>query len=230
MIQRVGGPPRSLVTLVDGALPAAEHRALKAAILRLGRERIVAGYQTTFWYALGTPPTNRVEQAVVRLAALLPAKRRREVVGVEWWLSRMRTSNVKVDFHRDRDNARFDETGAERNPRTSSVLYLNECRGGLLAVTREEPNPENQAFAPDVHDFDFVAPRANRFTFFDGTLTHGVLDANNDLPGRRLPREPGLRLAIAVNFWGARPWNVPEFGDSHHYRGLALKPGRGVIS
>ena len=211
---------KPLVSIVDGALPKSQHRKLKAAIVGLGTERIVAGYQTTFWYALGTRPSNVVEEAVVVLAALLPAKKR---VGVEWWLSRMRTSNVKVDFHRDRDNARFDETGQERHPEISSLLYLGACRGGLLAVTREAPNPGNQAFAPDVHDFDFVTPRANRFTWFDGTLTHGVLDANNELPGRKLPREPNLRLAIAVNFWAERPWRVPLFGQSRHYRALALK-------
>jgi hypothetical protein len=171
-----------------------------------------------------------VEQAVGTLFARLPPKKRRGVKGVEWWLSRMRTSNVKVDFHRDRDNARFDETGVEKNPRVSSVLYLGECRGGLLAVTLEDPNPDNPAFAPDVHDFDFVAPRANRFTFFDGTLTHGVLDATNAIPGRRLPREQELRLAIAVNFWAERPWKVSSFGESRHYRALALKSARGVKS
>ena len=215
-----------LVTIVDGALPPHTHRALKRAIVGLGRERLVAGYQTTFWYELDTPPSNRVEQAVVLLAPLLPAKRRRGVIGVEWWLSRMRTSNVKVDFHRDRDNARFDETGEEKNPLTSSVLYLGECRGGLLAVTKEAPNPRNPAFAPDVHDFDFVAPRANRFTFFEGTLTHGVLDSQNQIPGRRRPRENGLRLAIAVNFWTERPWRVPSFAASRFYRGLAVAPSR----
>ena len=219
---------KPLVTLIDDVLPAAQHRGLKAAIVKLGRERIVAGYQTTFWYELGTAPTNVVEQAVVVLAQQLPPAKRRKVIGVEWWLSRMRTSNVKVDFHRDRDNARFDETGEERNPRFSSLLYLGACRGGLLAVTPEDPNPENPAFAPDVHDFDFVEPRANRYTFFEGHLTHGVLDATNQIPGRRLPREPGVRLAIAVNFWAERPWGVPRFAASRHYRGLALKPARRV--
>lgn len=217
---------KSRVTIVDDALPAAQHRALKAAIVGLGGERLVAGYQTTFWYELGTPPSNRVEQVVPALLALVPPKLRREVKGVEWWLSRMRTSNVKVDFHRDRDNARFDETGVETHPVVSSLLYLGASRGGLLAVTREPPNKENQAFAPDVHDFDFVAPRANRFTYFDGALTHGVLDANNEVPGKRLAREPSLRLAIAVNFWGERPWGVPLFRQSRHYRGLALKSAR----
>ena len=211
---------KPLVSIVDGALPASQHRKLKAAIVGLGTERIIAGYQTTFWYELGTRPGNLVEEAVVMLAPLVPEK---QALGVEWWLSRMRTSNVKIDFHRDRDNARFDETREERHPKVTSVLYLGGCRGGLLAVTREAPNPRNQAFAPDVHDFDLVTPRANRFTWFDGTLTHGVLDANNDIPGRKLPMEPVLRLAIAVNFWAARPWRVPLYGQSRHYRALALK-------
>ena len=217
---------KPLVTIVDDALPPATHRALTRAIVGLGRERIVAGYQTTFWYELGAAPSNVVEAAVLKLAPLMPPRRRRRVIGVEWWLSRMRTSNVKVDFHRDRDNARFDETGEEKHPWTSSVLYLNECVGGLLAVTKAPPNPRNPAFAPDVHAFDFVAPRANRFTFFAGSLAHGVLDANNQIPGRRLPRQPGLRLAIAVNFWTERPWGVPPFGASRFYRGLAAGPSR----
>ena len=223
---------RPLVTIVDDALPAQQHRALKAAIVKLGTERIVAGYQTTFWHPLGAPPSNCVEQAVEVLAARLSGALRGlpPVTGVEWWLSRMRTSNVKVDFHRDRDNARFDETGEERHPVISSLLYLGACRGGLLAVTREDPNPDNLACAPDVHDFDFVTPRANRFTFFDGALTHGVLDAQNAIPGGRLRREKGLRLAIAVNFWAERPWKVSSFGESRHYRSLAPRSPRGVKS
>ena len=219
---------KPLVTLIDDVLPSAQHRALKAAIVGLGRERIVAGYQTTFWFEFGTTPSNVVEQAVLVLAQRLPQTKRRQVIGVEWWLSRMRTSNVKVDFHRDRDNARFDETGEETNPVVGSVLYLGPCRGGLLAVTKEEPNPENPAFAPDVHDFDFVEPRANRYALFAGHLPHGVLDATNQIPGRRLPREPGVRLAIAVNFWAERPGRVPGFGESRHYRGLALEPSHRV--
>ena len=221
---------RPLVTIVDGALPAAQHRALASAIAGLGTERIIAGYQTTFWYPLGEPPGSRVEEVVGALAARLPSKLRKGVRGVEWWLSRMRTSNVKVDFHRDRDNARFDETGEEVHPRVSSLLYLNGCRGGLLAVCRQAPNPRNPAFVPDAPDFDFVEPKPNRFTFFDGRLTHGVLDANNEIPGKRLPREPSLRLAIAVNFWAEAPWAVPRFATARHYRALASQPRSEVPS
>lgn len=217
-----------LVTIVDDALEAAQFRSLHRAIVALGRERIVAGYQTTFWFDFSLAPSNLVERAAVAVREHVPAKRRKPVVGVEWWLSRMRTSNVKVDFHRDRDNARFDEANEERHPVLSSLIYLNRCRGGLLAVTTEDPNPRNAAFAPDVHDFDFVEPRANRFAFFDGTLTHGVLDARNQIPGARLPTERTWRLAIAVNFWAERPWGVPTWSESNHYRTLALPTRRGL--
>ncbi len=218
-----------LVTLIDDALPAAEFRALRRAIVGLGRERIVAGYQTTFWFDFAEAPSNLVERAALKLRAQVPEKKRKKVVGVEWWLSRMRTSNVKVDFHRDRDNARWDQAHEEKNPVLGSLIYLNRCRGGLLAVTEEDPNPENPAFAPDEHDFDFVEPRPNRFAFFAGHLTHGVLDARNQIPGARLPTEKGWRLAIAVNFWDERPWGVPRFGDTRHYRALAL-PRRGRLN
>ena len=220
MMQKPAGTS-PLVTIVDDALPLHAFSGLAKSISALGRERIVAGYQTTFWFPRGASPSSQVEALVPQLEQHIPPVRRKRVVGVEWWLSRMRTSNVKVDFHRDRDNARFDATGVERNPVLSSLLYLNRCTGGLLAVTTQPTNPDNQAFAPDVHDFDLVEPRPNRFTFFDGRLTHGVLDAKNQIPGARLPTQKGWRLAIAINFWAERPWDVPSFGASPHYRKLA---------
>lgn len=209
-----------LVTIVDDALPRATFATLVRAVKALGRERIVAGYQTTFWWPIDSEPSSLVEVVAQTLSSRV---KNRKIAGVEWWLSRMRTSNVKVDFHRDRDNALFDRDGVERHPLISSLLYLNECTGGLLAVTREKPNPRNLAFAPSRHDFDFVEPRANRFTFFDGKLTHGVLDARNQIPGARLPTEKTWRLAIAINFWEQRPLGVPTFGETRHYRALAVK-------
>jgi hypothetical protein len=133
----------------------------------------------------------------------------------------MRTSNVQVDFHRDRDNARFAKEGREVNPLLSSVLYLNRCVGGLLAVTTEPPNPRNPALAPTKHDFDFVEPLPNRFVHFPSRLTHGVLDSKNAIPGARRRREPSLRLSIAINWWATRPLDVPTFAEAGWYRSLA---------
>jgi len=212
---------KPLVTLREPALPAALFRRLRRAVEGLSDARLPQGYQATFWFDFTRPPGNLVEQAVVLLREHLPASRRRGVAGAEWWLSRMRTSNVQVDFHRDRDNALYDATGRTVTPRTSSVLYLNRCRGGLLAVTAEPCDPRNPALAPSRHDFDLVAPKPNRYVFFDGGLTHGVLDAKNQLPAERLPREPGLRLAIAVNYWHRRPRAVPRYAETRRLRGLA---------
>jgi hypothetical protein len=134
----------------------------------------------------------------------------------------MRTSNVQVDFHRDRDERLARRGGADIHPARSSVLFLNRCRGGLLAVTHQSPNPANPALAPAVHDFDFAKPEPNRYVHFTGQLTHGVLDARNEIPYRRLPRERALRLALIVNFWRRRPTDVPLFAASRAYRSLKV--------
>jgi hypothetical protein len=153
-----------------------------------------------------------VEEAIFALAPRLGVP----VAGYEWWLSRMRTSNVGVDFHRDHDIV-LGKRGPIRHPRVSTVLFLNRCQGGLLAVTRQAPNPRNPAFAPDVLDFELVEPRPNRWCFFEGRLTHGVLDSQNQLPGPRRKREAKLRLSIPVNFWTRRPAGVPEFASKRTY-------------
>jgi hypothetical protein len=132
----------------------------------------------------------------------------------------MRTSSVQVDFHQDRDEQLALRTGRLVHPRWSSILFLNRCRGGLLAVTGALPVEENPAKAPDRLDFALAAPRPNRFVWFDGALTHGVLDSENQIPGPRRRREPALRLAIAFNFWRKRPTGVPRYDETRIYRSL----------
>lgn len=217
-------PRRPFVTLVDHALPRAQFATLARKIHALGAERLRDSYQTTFWFDLTTPPASVIEAAALRLVRWLPPARKRGVIGVEWWLSRMRTSNVKVDFHVDRDNALFDETGRTVTPRTSSVLYVTRSVGGLLAVTSAPADPRRPACAPDTDDFDLVAPAPNRFVFFDARLTHGVLDARNEVPLKRLPTQPGWRIGVAINFWHRRPRGVGTFQTSPHYRPLEIRP------
>ena len=217
-------PRAPYVTLVKPALPAAEFERLRRHIVKLGAERRRESYQTTFWFDLASEPSNVVERAVLTLIPRVSPARRARVIGVEWWLSRMRTSNVKVDFHVDRDNALFDDTGRTVRPVTSSLLYVTSSVGGLLAVTTKKPDIRRPACAPDTDDFDLVEPRPNRFVFFDAKLTHGVLDARNELPLRRLPTQRAWRIAIAINLWHRRPRRVPTFGESVHYRGLAEGP------
>lgn len=183
----------------------------------LGEEGLRSTWQTTFWYPLGARPASVVEEAIGALKLPLP----RGVKGAEWWLSRMRTSRVAIDFHQDHDIALRERGGPLRHPAVSSVLFLNTCQGGLLAITRDRPNPRNPALAPTRHDFDLVTPRPNRLAFFDGRLTHGVLDARNRIPGGRLPREPALRLAVAVNFWRTKPLAARPFAGCGVYPQLS---------
>ena len=208
---------KSLVHLEDGALPTPLFERLRGSVVALGEQRLHRTYQTTFWFGFDRPFSNVVEEAI----GTLRVGTRGRFAGAEWWLSRMRTSNVQVDFHRDRDERLALDGGRQVHPRVSSVLFLNRCRGGLLAVTREPPNPRNPAMAPDRLELDLVEPMPNRYVWFDGRLTHGVLDAQNQIPGRRLPREARLRLTIAINFWPKRPTGVPRFSETRFYRQLA---------
>jgi hypothetical protein len=209
------------VRIVNGALPAPLFARLARAVRGLGTENLRATYQTTFWFDLGAPSA-LPEQAILALRTLVPAPRA-GFEGVEWWLSRMRTSDVQVDFHQDRDEALYQRTRTVRHPACSSVLFLNRCRGGLLAVCDAPANDANPARAPDRLDGDVVRPWPNRFVTFPGDATHGVLDARGRIPEGRLAPPTPLRLALVMNWWERRPEGVPRFGETARYRRLRLR-------
>ncbi len=205
--------------VIHDALPPQDFQRLLKRVRALGTERLRNTYQTTFWYDFG-PPTNVVETVILALRPQVPKERR--IVGVEWWLSRMYTTDVRVDFHQDRDEKLALATGRLIHPRISSVLFLNRVRGGSLAITEDLPEPENPSLAPSSLDFSLVAPRPNRLVLFDGNLTHGVLDANNQVPEGKLPGRSRLRLTLAMNWWHRRPTEVPRYAETRFYRKLAL--------
>ncbi|MCP3097575.1 hypothetical protein LZ198_01655 [Myxococcus sp. K15C18031901] len=208
-----------LVQLTEGAVPPALFRRLMRRLGRVGRERLRDTYQTTFWYDFG-PPANVVEEIITTLRPGIAGRRR--VAGVEWWLSRMYTTDVRVDFHQDRDEKLARRTGELVHPRIGSVLFLNRVRGGALVVTRELPEEGNPSLAPSRMDTaDVVAPRPNRLVVFDGALTHGVLDAENRIPDGKLPGRSRLRRTLVMNWWAHRPTDVPAWAQTRHYRALA---------
>lgn len=212
-------PP--LVQLTEPALPEALFRRLLRRVRALRHERLRTTYQTTFWRPLDAGlPENVVDEAILHLRPLLPPG----VVGVEWWLSRMYATDVRVDFHRDRDERRALAGGRDVHPTLSSVLFLNRVRGGALAVTEEPPDPRNPSLAPANLDLVLVAPRPNRYVRFDGRLTHGVLDVDNQVPDGKKPGPARLRLSIAMNGWARRPTDVPTWGEARAYRSLGLSP------
>jgi hypothetical protein len=140
----------------------------------------------------------------------------------------MQTTDVRVDFHRDRDEHLALRTGREIHPRWSSVLFLNRCRGGLLAVTRASPNPQRPSHAPDRLELDLVNPAPNRFAFFSGDLTHGVLDANNRIPEAPLRGSVPWRLAVVFNWWHRAPEVVRPWSQRRIYRSLGVDVPRGA--
>ena len=211
--------PPSPVRLHDAALPEAAFRRLDRRLRALGTERLKRTYQTTFWFDLGAPSCI-VEEAILALAPCVPAGP--ELRGVEWWLSRMYTTDVRVDFHQDRDEQLALATGQLVHPLISSVLFLNRVRGGALAITEDLPEEDSPSLAPSALDFTLVSPRPNRFVHFGGTLTHGVLDADNQVPDGKLPGRSRLRRTLVMNWWDRQPRGIPRFDEAKVYRTLAL--------
>ena len=217
-----------VVRIENACLPGRLFSRLARAVRALGTENLRRTYRTTFWFDFG-PPAALPEEAILSVRSRIPRVPAGAYAGVEWWLSRMRTSDVQVDFHQDRDEALFRRIGASVHPSFSSVLFLNRCRGGLLALLDAPANDDNPARVPDPFDADLVRPWPNRFVLFRGDATHGVLDANNEIPHGRLPAPTPLRLALVMNWWTRRPLELPRFARSGRYRALRVGSGAVVV-
>jgi hypothetical protein len=201
-----GGRSQALVRVIDAALPEPLVRRARAAIARIGSERLRASYFTTFWLPRRAVPAHALEQAVL---ALWKVARPRGCAGAEWWIGRAHTTRIPVEFHFDQDV----KGRRRRHPRLSSVFFFNSVRGGQLAVTDQVPG------AGRATRLKTIAPRRNRYAVFAGNLLHGVLDARGRTPARPLKGPPGrLRVTLVVNYWGRRPTDVPTWSESGLYR------------
>src|SRR5581483_674963 len=203
-----GQRSQALVRVIDGALPAALVRRARAAIARIGSERLRQSYFTTFWLAKGAPAAHALEEAVTALWRLA---RSRGCAGAEWWIGRAYTTRIPVEFHFDQDV----KGRRLRHPRISSVFFFNAVRGGQLAVTDQTPG------RGEAKRLETVAPKRNRYAMFRGNLMHGVLDARGCTPGPRLPGPPGrMRITLVVNYWERQPTSVRAWIGSGVYRNL----------
>jgi hypothetical protein len=210
-----GSRSQALVRTIDAALPDALVRRARAAIAKLGSERLRQSYFTTFWLPRGSEAAHPIEEAVLVLWALA---RPRGCAGAEWWIGRAHTTSIPVGFHFDQDvKARM-----RRHPRLSSVFFFNSVRGGQLAVTDQRPGTAN------ARRLQTVAPRRNRYAMFAGNLLHGVLDARGGTPGKPVPGPPGrMRITLVVNYWDRRPTAVPTWSESGIYK--VLQRSRGAV-
>lgn len=188
-----------MTRVIDRALPEVLVRRARRAISRLGATGLRESYFTTFWLARGAKPLHAVEEAVLALWRLAGARSSR---GVEWWIGRAWTDRLPIEFHFDHDV----KGGRARHPLLSSVFFFNQVRGGQLVVTDQTPRRR----APT--RLESVKPRFNRYAIFKGDLLHGVMKG----PGER------LRVTLVVNFWRARPTEVPTWSESGMYRALCV--------
>jgi hypothetical protein len=209
-----------LLTVVDDAVPPPLFRKVRDGVVGVGR---AATYWKTFWFPLGEAAC-LPEALALALRPHVPLER---VAGVEWWLGRMRTTNVLLDFHHDRDLALFERTGRLAHPAWSSVLFLNRTVGGSLFVTDQKlvrRGDELRLSPAEPRDHATVRPAPNRFVLFPGNLLHGVLDADDRVPTRRLPRREGdERWSVVLNWWTRRPLEVPQWRETRRYRSLATR-------
>jgi hypothetical protein len=206
-----GRRSQALVRAIDSALPEPLVRRARAAISRLGGERLRASYFTTFWMPRKAVPQHSLEEAVL---ALWKLARPRGCEGAEWWIGRAHTTYIPIGFHFDQDV----KGRQHRHPIISSVFFFNRVRGGQLAVTDQVPGSAGP------RRLETVAPRRNRYAMFRGDLLHGVLDAQGRTPRRRMEGPPGrLRITLVVNFWERRPTGVPTWRESGLYRALSLR-------
>jgi hypothetical protein len=212
-----------LITIHDDALPEQLFRRLWRRVRALGRERFRESYWTTFWFDLASP-CNVVDEAVLALRARFSDELPSDARGVEWWLGRTDLRDVPIELHADRDNHLFDRARALRHPERSSVLYFNRVRGGCLLVTDQHPSRDGTRLIPEeAREYELARPLPNRFVHFQGDRVHGVLDANNEVPTRRLKQPAGrLRYALVVNWWRRRPEEVPSW-DGSIYAALGLR-------
>src|SRR3954462_6714734 len=149
-----GRRSQELVRVIDHALPDPLVRRARAAIARVGTERLRSSYFTTFWLERNAAPRHAIEEAVRALWDL--ASPGRSCAGAEWWIGRAFTTRVLVEFHFDQDV----KGGRRRHPRLSSVFFFNRVRGGQLAVTDQLPGTESAA------RLETVRPRRNRYAMF----------------------------------------------------------------
>lgn len=214
-----------LATVIDAAAPPALVSRAARLFTRLGTQRMKEGYFTTFWFPLGAQPARAPANAFEALAlALLPHARAKagpaaeRIAGLEWWLGRSYTNRVPLGFHFDLD---VKGKGAVRYPLVSSVFFFNGVRGGQLAITDQRPDARGRAVPPQPTRMEAIVPKPNRYALFDGELFHGVLDANGHVPGRPLETPPGrMRRTLVINYWAARPSDVPTWAESQAYRVL----------
>ena len=221
--------PAPLATVIDAAAPTALVSRAARLFTRLGTQRMKEGYFTTFWLPLRTQPVHAAATAAANAfeglaLALLPHALAKagpgaeRIVGLEWWLGRSYTNRVPLGFHFDLD---VKGKGAVRYPLVSSVFFFNRVRGGQLAITDQRPDARGRAVPQQPTRMEAIVPKPNRYVLFAGELFHGVLDANGHVPGKPLAVPPGrMRRTLVINYWAARPSDVPAWGESRAYRVL----------
>ena len=216
--------PAGRLLVVDDAVPAADLRALRAALAPGGAFWRAHGYDELasnpyFSYCHAPLPVDArtVLGAVIERARALAARRFPRVkraAAAEWW-AHCRPHAAAHQLHFDTDNE-GDAAQSCGNPIASCVLYLSgDDVGGPTLVTDMTARASSLA---DARGW-LCTPRAGRLAVFDGALLHGVI-AGRGAPAAAAPR----RLTFMVAFWDTPI--VAARGRTRAAAARAAGPGR----
>lgn len=197
----------SAVQTFSPGIPSRQFTELRRVFPQAHVERLLKEefpfYRTTFWYPLERTPENIFESIATSLKP--SANPSSNVVGVEWWFSVLLTNATPqwiLSCHFDRDDMAVAESDMARvnHPDKASVLFLNSVPYGELVVTDQVLTKKGARRPKQPTDMRFIRPDRNLYAVFPGHLYHGVL-------GRmwRPMKSTKLRIAMAVNWWTARP-------------------------
>jgi hypothetical protein len=197
------------INLFEDVLPAPLFQRLVRAVQNVGAERMenMGSYNTTFWFPVGTKPTNVVEQCLPELFDLVrPGP---TCIGMEWWLGRLKRGE-SLPFHSDRDRSLRKQTGQIVHPLWSSILYLNLFPNTPTVIFDQVLSPDGSSWIPPKpqagRELDAIP---NHYVTFVGNLRHGVVAKESSQTPSDQPRQsdnsPELRLTLLVNYWDRRP-------------------------
>ena len=162
------------VCLFEDALPKELFERLVHAVRSVGDERMKdnGSYTTTFWFPVGTDPTNVAEEAILELIRQVDPGP--ECIGTEWWLGRLGYGK-ELRFHFDRDMVLEKKTGQTVHPLLASVLYLNTFPSSPTVVVDQVLGPDGKTRIPEEPEFGkSIEAVANHYMVFPGNLRHGV--------------------------------------------------------
>jgi len=203
----------SRVRVYENVLPARMLSLIETDVRAIATHEIGKSLKdnkkVTRWFPSGATPRTAMEEAIVRLRKIVkPGKS----AGAEWWVQKVGVTDP-IGFHLDKDESVASNKHYLVHPMWASILYLTNNGGGTLIFDQYSPNGNGYEPEQPVYG-EYVFPKPNKYTIFQGHLLHGVV------PGK--PSTARERLTFLINFWNEKP-AAPNCDFLNHTDVVGLK-------